>query len=132
MKTSIAVALLSLAILSLSGCSKPDQEAPPAAPKVEVVVPKWGPHGTKVGVGFSVQSTGNSAIWFEQRGIRSAESVEVWFDNTKLGGMAITPNEGGSAEVPPALLTKPGKYPVYFVLKPSNQRVDIGLFEITP
>ena len=132
MKTSIAIALLSLAILSLTGCSKPNPEAPIAASKVEVTVPKWGPHGTKAGEGFAVQSNGNSAIWFEQHGINSAESVEVWFDNTKLGGMAIHPNEGGSAEVPAALLVKPGKYPIYLVLKPSNQRVDVGTFDITP
>ena len=132
MKKHIATTLIGLAVLGLTGCGQSTPEAPPAAAKVEVTVPKWGPQGTKAGVGFSIQSTGNSAIWFEQRGISSAESVEVWFDKTKLGGMAIRPNEGGSAEVPPALLATPGKFPIYFVLKPSNQRVEIGTFEITP
>ncbi len=104
--------------------------AAPAAPQVTVL--KWGPQGTKAGVGFAVQKSGNSALWFEQRGIHSAPSVEVWFDQTRLSGMAITPDQGGSAEVPPELLAKPGRYPVYLKLLPSGQRVDLGVFEVTP
>ena len=102
----------------------------PTGPQVTVL--KWGPQGTKVGVGFAVQKGGNSALWFEQRGIHSAPSVEVWFDQTRLPGMAITPDQGGSAEVPPELLAKPGKYPVYLKLLPGGQRVDLGVFEVTP
>lgn len=102
----------------------------PAAPQVTVL--KWGPQGTKAGQGFAVQKGGNSALWFEQRGIHSAPSVEVWFDQTRLPGMAITPDQGGSAEVPPELLSKPGKYPVYLKLIPGGQRVDLGTFEVTP
>ena len=102
----------------------------PTGPQVTVL--KWGPQGTKAGVGFAVQKGGNSALWFEQRGIHSAPSVEVWFDQTRLPGMAITPDQGGSAEVPPELLAKPGKYPVYLKLLPGGQRVDLGVFEVTP
>jgi hypothetical protein len=58
--------------------------------------------------------------------------VQVWFDNTQLAGMALTPNVGGSAEVPPTLIAKPGKYPVYLILKPQNQRVELGTFEVLP
>jgi hypothetical protein len=58
--------------------------------------------------------------------------VEVWFDQTRLPGMAIKPDEGGSAEVPADLLAKPGKYPVYLKLLPGGQRVDLGVFEVTP
>jgi hypothetical protein len=83
-------------------------------------------------VGFSVQKTGNSALWFEHRGIHSAPSVEVWFDQTRLRDIAIKPNEGGSAEVPPELFAKPGKYPVYLKLVPGGQRVELGVFEVTP
>ena len=101
-----------------------------AAPAVTIL--KWGPQGTKAGVGFAVQKSGNSALWFEQRGIHSAPSVEVWFDQTRLSGMAIKPDEGGSAEVPPDLIAKPGKYPVYLKLLPSGQRVELGVFEVTP
>jgi hypothetical protein len=97
-----------------------------------VTILKWGPQGTKAGVGFSVQKTGNSALWFEQRGIHSAPSVEVWFDQTQLRDIAIKPDEAGSAEVPSDLLAKPGKYPVYLKLVPGGQRVDLGVFEVTP
>jgi hypothetical protein len=124
---------LSLAIVSgLIACG--NEATPPVAtaPKAEVSILKWGPQETKAGSGFSVQANGNSALWFEQRGIHSAESAQVWFGNTQLNGMAITPNVGGSAEVPPALISKPGKYPVYLILKPQNQRVDLGTFEVTP
>jgi hypothetical protein len=44
----------------------------------------------------------------------------------------LKPNEAGSAEVPPELLTKAGKYPVYLKLQPSGQRVELGIFEVTP
>lgn len=137
--------ILFTAIGLLAGCSDssaPKAPSPGAAPTVPAVAPapaapvvtilKWGPQGTKAGVGFSVQKSGNSALWFEQRGIHSAAGVEVWFDQTRLSGMAIKPDEGGSAEVPAELLTKPGKYPVYLKLLPGGQRVDLGVFEVTP
>jgi hypothetical protein len=79
-----------------------------------------------------VQSNGNSALWFEQRGLYVAGSAEVWFDQTRLQGVALKPNEAGSAEVPPELLTKAGKYPVYLKLQPGGQRVELGIFEVTP
>ena len=109
----------------------PPALAVPAA-AAAVKVPNWGPQFTKAGQGFAVQKSGNSAMWFEQRGVHSAESAEVWFDQTRLPGMAIKPNEGGSAEVPAALLAKPGRYPVYLKLLPGGERVDIGTFEVTP
>jgi len=129
----ISKLILSLAIIGgLIACSEDAKPPVSAEFKVEVAILKWGPQGTKAGSGFSIQPTGNSALWFEQRGIHSAESVQVWFDKTQLTGMAITPNVGGSAEVPPALIAKPGKYPVYLILEPQNQRVDLGTFEVLP
>jgi hypothetical protein len=143
---SLVAALLASALL-LTACSEsstPKAPTPGAAPTVPAVaqapapaapvvtILKWGPQGTKAGVGFSVQKSGNSALWFEQRGIHSAPSVEVWFDQTRLPGMAIKPDEGGSAEVPAELLAKPGKYPIYLKLLPGGQRVDLGVFEVTP
>jgi hypothetical protein len=116
----------------LIACSDETKTPVTAAGKVEVSILNWGPQGTKAGTGFAVQANGNSALWFEQRGIHSADSVQVWFDNTQLAGMALTPNVGGSAEVPPALIAKPGKYPVYLILKPQNQRVELGTFEVLP
>ena len=108
----------------------PALAVPAAAPAVKVL--NWGPQFTKAGQGFAVQKSGNSAMWFEQRGVHSADSAEVWFDQTRLPGMAIKPNEGGSAEVPAQLLAKPGRYPVYLKLLPGGERVDIGTFEVTP
>ncbi|MBD8049680.1 hypothetical protein [Limnohabitans radicicola] len=125
--------ILCMAIASLLLACSDDVKTPASTEnKVEVSILKWGPQGTKAGKGFAIQANGNSALWFEQRGVHSAESAQVWFDNTQLTGMAITPNVGGSAEIPPALIAKPGKYPVYLILKPQNQRVELGTFEVLP
>lgn len=134
MKKTIAFIFHISLLVFISACSESKKEVLPISAKVKntVTVLNWGPQLTKVGAGFAVQTNGNSALWFEQRGIQSAESVQVWFENTQLTGMAITPNVGGSAEVPPALIAKPGKYPVYLILKPQNQRVDLGTFEVLP
>jgi hypothetical protein len=134
MKKTIAFLLPLAFLLCISACSDSTKDALPTSAEVKntVTVVNWGPQFTKAGASFAVQANGNSALWFEQRGIHSAESVQVWFDNTQLKGMAITPNVGGSAEVPPALISKPGKYPVYLILKPQNQRVDLGTFEVLP
>lgn len=138
--SSAAKALFAMVVagVALTGCS--DRKEAPAVPKAEVAqpaapaiqVPNWGPKATAAGQGFSVQSNGNSAIWFEQRGIGNAQMVEVWFADRKLEGIAITPDQGGSAEVPAKLIAKPGKYPVYLVIKPEGTRVELGTFEVTP
>jgi len=134
MKKTIAFIFHISFLVFISACSESTKEVLPISAEVRntVTVLNWGPQLTKVATGFAVQANGNSALWFEQRGIHSAESVQVWFDNTQLKGMAITPNVGGSAEVPPPLIAKPGKYPVYLILKPQNQRVDLGTFEVLP
>jgi hypothetical protein len=134
MKKTIAFILQLSLLVCITACSDSTKEAQPDSAEVKniVTVLNWGPQSAKVATGFAVQPNGNSAIWFEQRGIHSADAVQVWFDNTQLTGMAITPNVGGSAEVPPALIAKPGKYPVYLILKPQNQRIDLGTFEVLP
>ena len=121
---------------TLGGCtdqksatsSTEQQLGQPQTPAITVI--KWGPQGTTAGKGFSLQSNGNSAIWFEARGIGNAEMVEIWFADKKLSGMAIVPDAGGSAEVPATLISTPGKYPVYLVIKPEGKRVDLGIFEV--
>lgn len=138
--SSAAKALFAMVVagVALTGCS--DRKEAPVAPKAEaarpaapaIQVPNWGPKATAAGQGFSVQSSGNSAIWFEQRGIGNAQMVEVWFADRKLEGVAIEPDKGGSAEVPATLIAKPGKYPVYLVTKPEGTRVELGTFEVTP
>lgn len=132
MKSLIASIGISIGLCVLMGCTESRPEAPTKPPKADVTILKWGPQGTRAGVGFAIQANQNSAIWFEQRGIHSAESVEVWFDTVKLSGMAIKPDVAGSAEVPPTLIAKPGQFPVYLMLKPQNQRVDLGSFVVSP
>ncbi|MDY7539944.1 hypothetical protein QN395_08145 [Undibacterium sp. RTI2.2] len=133
-----AITALALVII-LGGCSDQKSEKTvtasqasvpqPSMPSVQIL--KWGPQSTVAGTTFSAQPNGNSAIWFEQRGIGNAGMVEVWFADKKLEGMAITPDSGGSAEVPAELLKTPGKFPVYLILKPEGKRVEIGIFEVT-
>lgn len=139
MSASKAVLAMMFVGVALTGCS--DKKEAPAALKTEVAQPaqpvapavqviNWGPKGAVVGQGFSVQKNGNSAIWFEARGIGNANMVEVWFGDRKLDGMAIIPNEGGSAEVPAELLAKVGKFPIYLLMKPEGTRVELGTFEV--
>jgi len=132
MKKIFTLALVSLMTLCLTACSDGTKDVASAEKAVEIKILNWGPKETKVGTGFSLQANGNSAIWFEQRGIPHAGAAEVWLDKTALPGSVITPNVGGSAEVPPSLISKPGKYPVYLILKPQNQRVELGTFEVLP
>lgn len=132
MKQIFAVALIFCTTFNLTACHDGVKDTTSAQPSVEVQVLNWGPKETKVGIGFSIQPNGNSALWFQQRGIPHAGAAEVWMDQTALTGTVITPNESGSAEVPAALIAKPGKYPVYLILKPQNQRVDLGTFEVLP
>ena len=123
-------------LMFLGGCSDQksatsataSQPGQPSTPAIQII--KWGPQGTSAGKGFSVQSNGNSAIWFEQRGIGNAEMAEVWFADKKLSGMAIVPDSGGSAEVPAELISVPGKYPVYLIIRPEGKRIDLGMFEV--
>ena len=76
--------------LFTGGCSdnksteQTQQTSQSASP--EVKISKWGPQGTTVGKGFSIQSNGNSAIWFEGKGIgrQLHNSMLNWyFEQTK-------------------------------------------------
>jgi hypothetical protein len=120
-----------LVALILPGCSESSVNGQAVASQ-EVTVSKWGPQTTKAGVAFSVQPNSNSALWFEQRGVRSATSVEVWFGDTKLPGLVIKPDEMGSVEVFPELLAEPGKYPIFLKVISDGKRVDLGFFEVIP
>jgi len=134
MQISVAIVVGSM----IGGCSDnseaPKQEistTPPAQQVEEIKVIKWGPQGTVAGKGFSVQSNGDSAIWFEFSGPGHAQNLEVWFGDQKLSGVAIIPGKGGSAQIPPTLLDAPKKVPVYLVYKVSGKKIEIGIFEIT-
>jgi hypothetical protein len=126
---------ITLAIF-LGGCSEKKDpssintaEAAKTTQSIEVL--NWGPKETVAGKSFAVQKNGNSAIWFEQRGINNAAMVEIWFDDHRLESIAISPDKVGTAEVPPELITKPGKYAIYIRTNPEGKRIDIGIFEIT-
>jgi hypothetical protein len=124
-------------VFLLGACS--DQKNPSVAPvvppvaavAVDVKVAQWGPSTTVAGKGFAQQANGNSALWFEQKGITSPDSVEVWFGSSKLENLIITPDVVGTVEVPPELLKKVGKYPIYLVVKANGKKVEIGEFEVT-
>jgi hypothetical protein len=134
-KFGVVIGLAS--VLLLGACS--DQKSPSVAPAVppiaavavDVKVAQWGPNTTVAGKGFAQQANGNSALWFEQKGIASPDSVEVWFGTSKLESLIITPDIVGTVEVPAELLKTAGKYPVYLVVKANGKRVEIGEFEVT-
>lgn len=136
-KFGVGVATGLASVFLLGACS--DQKSPSVAPVVppvaaaapDVKVAQWGPNTTVAGKGFAKQANGNSALWFEQKGIVSPDSVEVWFGTSKLENLIITPDVVGTVEVPPELLKKAGKYPVYLVVKANGKKVDIGEFEVT-
>lgn len=128
-------------VLLLGGCSdQSSNQAKPATGQVvvgaavpNVKVNKWGAQGTVAGKGFSIQPNGSSALWFELSGPVNGSNIEVWFGDSKLSGVAIlVSQEGGSAEIPPALLKDPRKVPVYLIEKITGKKIDIGIFEITP
>jgi hypothetical protein len=104
--------------------------APTATPNVSIL--RWGPQTTKAGLGFAVQKNGNSAMWFEQRGIEDVAAVEVWFDQTPLPGTIVKANELVTVEVPPQLFTKPGTFSLRVKLQLSGQYIEVGTFEVLP
>ena len=81
------------------GCSK-------AAP----VLKQMGPMKTKAGVGFNVQSNGESAIWTTTENATKT-TVIVWGE-TQLRSTFGSP-KGVTALVPKELYTKPGKFQVH-------------------
>lgn len=90
----------------------------------------WGPNFTKLGQAFSQQANGNSAFWFEQRGIFSSKDAEVWLDKNKLDNLIIKPDALGTVEVSPELIKKQGKYPLYIVILSDGKKINIGEFEV--
>lgn len=133
--------LLTIALaLIVAGCSQQSDDKKGAAPApAPAVVPTpvsaiqisyWGPKSTPAGKGFNVQPTGYSALWFEWKGIGN-NTVEVWLGDHKLERPVVDPERAGSAEIAPEWIAKPGRFPLYLIVKPSGARVDIGTFEVT-
>ena len=106
-------------------------EAPASTQVDEIKVTNWAPQSTIEGQGFMVQPGGDSAIWFEFTGQGNANNIEVWFGDQKLTGVAILPNKGGSAQIPPKLYASPKEIPVYLVNTASGKKIGIGTFVVT-
>lgn len=96
----------------------------------DVKIGAWGPQAIKLGQGFNQQANGNSAFWFEQRGIFGPNDVEVWIDKSRLDNLIIKPDMMGTVEVSPELIKKPGKYLVYLVILSDGKKINIGEFEV--
>jgi len=127
MQMTVVIAMLGM----MNGCSDDKQVSAGGAENV-IKVTNWGPRATQAGKGFSIQPNGDSAIWFEFSGPGNAKNLEVWFGDQKLTGVAVIPDKGGSAQVPPNLIATPKTVPVYLVYTTKSTKIELGNFEITP
>jgi len=134
--TSIALGMI--CFFSVAACS--DRGSSDQTPKTtaaqstpsELKVVRWAPHSTAAGKGFNQQANGASSIWFELSGVDSQSKYEVWFGETQLTDVYLTPGKVGSAVVPNSAFEKPGKVTVYVLAKPSGTKVELGTFEVLP
>ena len=119
----------------LGGCS--DQKSSQQL-VTEMKVVQWAPHSTVVGKGFNIQPKGDSVMWVEATGVNiiGANTYEIWFGDTKLGAVMISPNKGGStsmsASLPTKLLSQPGKHPAYIISSSAGPKYELGTFEVLP
>jgi len=125
-----------LAVLLLGACSDKRDQVSAADPSVQrtvsgdVKIGAWGPQSTKLGQRFGQQANGNSAFWFEQKGIFSSKDAEVWLDKNKLENLIIKPDALGTVEVDPELIKKPGNYSLYIVILSDGKKINIGEFQV--
>ena len=140
-KAIIITAALSGFGMILGGCSDghdatpspkdgPSIQAPQAISASSIKIVFWGPRSTPAGESFNVQPNGDSALWFEQRGIPHSSAVRVYWDDTPLPNLIVNPDKVGTVSIPKDLLAKPGVHNIYLVVPPKNDRVDIGVFEV--
>jgi hypothetical protein len=138
MKKFTLIAVGAICIFAVAGCSDRDSSgqppkttaAQPAPPELKVL--RWAPHSTTAGKGFNKQANGASSIWFELSGVDPQSKYEVWFGETQLTDVYLTPGKVGSAVVPNSVFEKPGKVTVYVLAKPSGTKVELGTFEVLP
>jgi hypothetical protein len=87
----------------------------------------FGPHSTKAGKGFNIQSSGQSALWFRTR-YATAATVVV-FNNNELE--TTVGNESSvSAIIPDKLLKTPGEYTVFLLDKSQGIRSNSVVFRV--
>jgi hypothetical protein len=108
--------LFFLIIFLFIGCSK----APP-------LLKQMGPMKTKVGVGFNVQSNGESAIWtITENATRT--TVVVWGEtqlHSTFGG-----SNGVTALVPKELYSKSGQFQVYLLDTKTGKKSNHLIFTV--
>jgi hypothetical protein len=115
-KKLVVFVLCCIMILSYIGCSKP----PPT-------LKQMGPMKTKTGVGFNVQSNGESAIWtITENATRT--TVIVWGE-TQLNS-TFGSSTGVTAVVTKELYAKPGQFQIYLLDKKTGKKSNSLIFTV--
>lgn len=115
-------------ISSLIACSKPNPPIPEMNTEPSnssVVLIELHPEGAVAGQMFNVQPSGASAVAATTKGAMNTTSIVFAGEklNTVFGSEILL-----TAEVPPRLYGKPGRYEVY--LQTGNQRSNVLIFQV--
>ncbi len=110
------VALSLLIIFVLIGCTK-------SAP----VLKQLGPTKTKAGVGFNIQSSGESAIWTTAENV-TRTTVIVWGETELNSSFGSSTNV--TAIVPKELFSKPGQFQIYLLDKKTGKKSNSLTFTV--
>lgn len=102
------VAVSLLIIFVFMGCTK-------AAP----VLKQMGPMKTKAGVGFNVQSSGESAIWTTAE--KATRTTVIVWEKTELNS-TFGSSTSVTAVVPKELFSKPGQFQIYLLDKKTGKK----------
>lgn len=124
--------LCMLVVLASLAAACSEEQKPVAKQEVAIKVTNWGPKATQAGKGFLVQPNGDSVIGFEFSGPGDANTLEVWFGDQKLSGVAVDPGKAGSASVPPKLFAAAKSVPVYLIYTTTGAKIELGTFDILP
>lgn len=128
----VLVMLASLGAACSEGQKPVAKQETVAKQEAVIKVTSWGPKSTQAGKGFQVQPNGDSVLGFEYSGPGDANTLEVWFGDQKLSGVAVVPGKAGSATVPPKLFAEAKSVPVYLIYTTTGAKTELGSFEILP
>jgi hypothetical protein len=132
MRLCMIIILASLGVACSDGQKPSSKQELGVKQESFIKTPNWGPKSTQAGKPFMVQSNGDSVIGFELSGPGDANTLQVWFGDQKLAGVAIAPGVSGSATVPPKLFSAAKSVPVYLIYTPTGAKIELGTFEILP